>query len=219
MIILADMNNNICIDPIQTAVIQMGLAEAITTQHGPNTPNMHNHRSKPIDGIFLEPNLIQTISSGYLAFGKGIPSDHWAVWINIPIGAMGWFMSPDAVLLKARQLKCEDPRIVAKYNLMLEMELTSQNLPCWMESLVEQVKGHRLTWAQQRKLENIDRETTCTKVMAEWNCQKLTLGKVQWCPQLTKAIACILYWKGIKKESREEELWHNIWQDLLRKAV
>jgi len=68
VIILADMNNDVHIDPIQTAVIQMGQAEAITTQHGPNTPNTHNCRSKPIDRIFLEPNLIQTISSGYLAF-------------------------------------------------------------------------------------------------------------------------------------------------------
>jgi len=54
----------------------MGLVEAVATQYGPNTPNTHNHGSKPIDRIFLAPNLTQNITSGYLAFGEGIPSDH-----------------------------------------------------------------------------------------------------------------------------------------------
>jgi len=76
VIILANMNNDVHTDPIHAAVTQMGFVEAITTQHGPNTPNTYNCRSKPIDGIFLKPELIQTITSGYLAFGEGIPSNH-----------------------------------------------------------------------------------------------------------------------------------------------
>ncbi len=29
-----------------------------------------------------------------------------------------------------------------------------------------------------------------------------SLGNVPWCPQITKAIAQILYWKGIQKRTR-----------------
>jgi len=34
---------------------------------------------------------------------------------------------------------------------------------------------------------------------AESKCRRFPVGKVPWCPQITKAIACILYWKGIKR--------------------
>jgi len=55
---------------------------------------------------------------------------------------------------------------------------------------------------QQRQLEVIDEVTTQAKLMAEQSCRKLTVGKVQWCPQLTHAIARILYWKGVRKRIR-----------------
>jgi len=117
---LVDMNDNVHTNPIQTAATQMGFTEAITTQHRPNTPNMHNHGSTPINGIFLAPDVTQNITSGYVAFGEGIPSNHQAVWINILVGVMGWFAPPDTVPLKAWQLKCEDLRIVARCNLALK---------------------------------------------------------------------------------------------------
>jgi len=142
VIILADMNDDMCTDPIQTAVTQIGLAEAVTTQHGPNAPNTHNRGSTPINGIFLTPDLTQNITSGYLAFGEGILSDHQAVWIDIPVEALGWFVPQDMVPLKAWRLKCKDPRIITRYNLALEKELTSQNLPNRMQQLEEKVKSH-----------------------------------------------------------------------------
>ncbi len=82
--------------------MQMGVADAVTTQHGPHAPNTHNQGSMLINGIFLAPELIQNITLGYLAFGEGIPSNHWAVWIDILVKAfLRWFVPPDAVWLKA----------------------------------------------------------------------------------------------------------------------
>ncbi len=103
------------------------------------------------------------------------------------------------VPLKACRLKCKDPRIIARYNLALEQELTSQNLPSCMQELESQAKSYQLTRAQQLALEAINRETTCAKLLVECLCWKLTVSKVQWCPKLTNAIVCILYWKGIRK--------------------
>jgi len=98
----------------------VGLAEAITQQHGPNGPNTHNWGQNPIDAIFLPTDIIQSVNSGYLAFGEGIPSDHCAMWIDIPLAALGWFQTPELILIRARRLKGNDPHIVARYNEVLQ---------------------------------------------------------------------------------------------------
>jgi len=141
--------------------------------------------------------LIPNIQLGYLAFGEGIPSNHRLIWVNIPVAALGWLTPPEMVPLKARRLKCEDPRIVTRYNQDLEKALNLSNLPDRLQALEKSVAGHRLTRKQQKLLEAIDEETTKAKLTAEQMCRKLLVGKVQWCPQLTKAIARILYWKGV----------------------
>jgi len=200
MVIMADMNKDVREDPVLTTATNMGLQDTtVTTQHGKDAPNTHNRGSAPINGIFLLSQLLHTILLGYLAFGKGIPSDHRLIWVDIPAAAFGWLTPPETVPLKARRLKCEDPRIVAQYNQELEKALTTSKLSKRLQALEQVVTGHRLTQKQQQHLEAIDEETTKAKLTAERLCRKLTVGKVQWCPQLTKAIARILYWKGVQK--------------------
>jgi len=62
VIIMADMNEDVREDPMLAVVTNMGVANAVTTQHGHQSPNTHNQRSAPIDCIFLPTNLIQTFS-------------------------------------------------------------------------------------------------------------------------------------------------------------
>jgi len=54
-------------------------------------------------------------------------------------------------------------------------------------------KEKDLNRAQQQELEEINKLTTRAKLNAEVKCQKIPLGKVPWCPSLTKAIHQILY--------------------------
>jgi len=61
------------------------------------------------------------------------------------------------------------------------------------------MRHNHLNRQQQWDYEEIDRLSSDAKQHAESTCHKLTVGRVQWCPQLTKAIARILYWKGIRK--------------------
>jgi len=82
IIIMGDMNEDIWEDPVLSVATNMGVTDAVTTQHGNQSPNTHNRGSMPIDGIFLPTNLIQTIQLGYLAFGKGVPSNHRAIWLG-----------------------------------------------------------------------------------------------------------------------------------------
>jgi len=91
---LVDVNEDVWEDPVLAMATQTGLTDMVTTQHGDQAPNMHNQGSTPIDGIFVPTAFIPEIHSGYLAFGEGIPSDHRAVWIDIPIDMLGWFKNP-----------------------------------------------------------------------------------------------------------------------------
>jgi len=173
----------------------MGLQDAVTTQHGPSTPNTHNRGSTPIDGIFVPSNFIPAIYSGYLVFGEGIPSNHRAVWVDILIETLGWFKTVEWIPSQAWWLKCEDPWLVKRYLQALEEELTKPTTFTRLKILVQQVSGHWLTCAQKIQLETINSETTMAKLAAEKWCRKLPVGKVQWCPKITQAIARILYIK------------------------
>jgi len=199
IIILADINNNVQTDPIRSTFQQMGLVEAVTSQHGLLGPNTHNHSTNPIDGIFIPPLLLTNVMSRYFSFGEGIPSDHRALWIDIPLAALGWFTVPESIPLKAWRLKCNDPRIIKKYIEALELQLDTHQLPQRIELLTPQTRHNRLTRQQKWDYKEIDCLSSDAKHHAETKCHKLMVGRVQWCPQLTRAIAQILYWKGLRK--------------------
>jgi len=57
-----------------------------------------------------------------------------------------------------------------------------------------------LMHVQQQEYEDIDVLTTKSKLLAEEKYWKLPVGQVPWCPNLSKAITQILYWKGIRKK-------------------
>jgi len=52
--------------------------------HHQSPPATHNHGSNPIDGIFLPITLVDQCRTGYLEFGEAVPSDHQALWLDIP---------------------------------------------------------------------------------------------------------------------------------------
>jgi len=199
ILILADINEDVRSDEIASTFRQMGLVEVVTSQHGHLGPNTHIRGTNPIDGIFIPPQMVLNVMSGYFAFREGIPSDHRALWIDIPLAVLGWFNGPELTPLKARRLKCKDPQIIQKYNKVLQQQLDIQKLPQRIEQLSLQTRHHRLTKQQQWDYEAIDRLSTDAKRHAKSKCRKLTVGWVQWCPQLTRAIARILYWKGLWK--------------------
>jgi len=219
VIVLADINEDIRLEPIPSSFRQMGLSEITLVQHGHQGPNTHNRGTMPIDGIFIPTSLIPAVRSGYFAFGEGIPSDHRAIWLDIPLATLGWFQVSEPVPLRARRLKCNDPRIIRKYNEALQEQLKLHNLEQRITDLTQQVWHHRLTRKQQQKNEENDRHSLEAKKHAETTCRKLKVGHVQWCPQITKAITQILYcWKGIQKQTRGGHVGSQQLQRLAKKG-
>jgi len=195
VIVGGDMNDDVRSQPIQQKMRLCGLVEGPTMHHS-HPPATHNRGSLPIDGIFLPNALIDHCESGYLDFGEAIPSDHRAIWIDI----LAQFICPEGTEAIerpiARRLHCKDPRVVSRYNNILWESLQETKMAQRAQELLKQT-GVRLTLSQQLEYESIDKTTTELKRHAENKCRKLKAGTVPWCPQVSKAINRILYWKGL----------------------
>jgi len=63
------------------------------------------------------------IRGGYLALDKGMGSNHRDIWINILGQHLFGAMEHNFIPAKAWQLKCQDPRVVAKYSKLLKDEI------------------------------------------------------------------------------------------------
>jgi len=83
VIVSGDMNDDVRSQKIQQKMRLSRLVDGPTTQHR-LPPATHNHGSLPIDGIFLLSTLLDHCESGYLKFSDTIPSDHRALWLDIP---------------------------------------------------------------------------------------------------------------------------------------
>jgi len=70
VIVLADMNEDVWEDPILAMAIQTGLQDAVTTQHGPSTPNTHNRGAHPSMEFLSQPITFKLYSQGTLHLAK-----------------------------------------------------------------------------------------------------------------------------------------------------
>jgi len=83
VILAADMNEDVRASAIQDMLQAVRLADGPTTLHT-SPPATYNRGTNPIDGIFLPSNLVDQCYSGYLEFGAVVPSNHQALWLDIP---------------------------------------------------------------------------------------------------------------------------------------
>jgi len=196
--LMADMNDDVQSPTIQTLLRSVGLADSPMAQHH-SPPATHNRGSYPIDGIFLPITLVDQCRTGYLEFGKAVPSNHRAVWLDIPVQYV-CPVNKDAIKWPlAQQLHCKDPRVVTKYNKLLWKSLHANGLAWRANNLTQQVKI-RLSKSQQEEYESINRAATKYKHNAENNCRKIKARVVPCCPHVSKAINWILYWKGLQSQ-------------------
>jgi len=85
VIVVADFNEDVRSPELKQFFRQFDLIEALTELNQGRPPATHNRGSKPIDGIFIPANLLHHSCGSYLNFGNGVPSDHRAVWLELPL--------------------------------------------------------------------------------------------------------------------------------------
>jgi len=195
IIVVADMNEDVRSPSVQGMLRTVGLVDGPTYHHN-RPPATHNCGSLPIDGIFVPMTLVDQCTTGYLTFGEALPSDHRALWLDLPAPLVNLKQHEAIEWPLARRLHCRDPQVVKKYNEVLWEALNMSGLMTRAAALQQQMAG-QLTLRQQEEYKSIDKAATELKRHAEKQCRKIRVGAVQWCPLVSKAINRILYWKGL----------------------
>ena len=124
LIIAGDFNEDIRKDEVLKGFKDRQLIPANLDRHGPNLPATHNSGKESIDEIFVS-STINVEQCGYLEHGQ-LVGDHRPLWIEISKMSMLGAKLPNMTTYSARRLKCNDPRLVARYNRKLD-ELLQQN--------------------------------------------------------------------------------------------
>jgi len=75
-ILLTDFNEDLRLPWIRKFFADLNLIEALTVLMELPPTATHNWGTTTINGIYVSPELLQSITGGYLAFDAGIPSNH-----------------------------------------------------------------------------------------------------------------------------------------------
>ncbi len=196
----------------------LNLVKALTELTDLPPTATHNRGSTTINGIYVSKGLLPLLTGGYLAFDAGIPSDHRALWVDIPGTILGFDEEYKIRKPNARRLQCRDPRVVKKYMDHLTHSLEQANAFQRLDQLMTSVDNNRLTREQQHTYEELDRVVSMARLQAEKQCQKFKMGNILWTPDLTKRIYRILYWKGIIARALGQRVGTSVLRSRARKA-
>ena len=168
------------------------LVPAITGKHGTQGPETYRRGRYPIDEIFVSTTL-QVKACGYLEHGQSA-GDHRPLWKDVTKELVLGAKLPKVQSHQARKLKCQDPRIVQKYNEELEKYLRQEKFFTRAENLFQSFHNP-LTKAEQQELEELDAIRSTGMLYAEKHCRKLKMGECKWSPKLQRAQDRITYYK------------------------
>jgi exonuclease III len=200
LIIGGDWNTDVRDEKFLHQFRNRSLVASITNRHGNRGPETYSGGSKPIDEIFCSTTL-QVTSAGYLAHGQST-GDHRSIWVDLTkSSALGNNMQK-LPTYNACRLKCQDPRVVSRYNTILEKYLTKHGA---YNRLYELYKNFDtpLSNFQQIEYEKLDRLREKGMVLAEKKCRKLRLGQIKWSPILQQAHTTILSYETLPRQTKE----------------
>jgi hypothetical protein len=186
------------------------MQETILERHSslspPATHNRNDNRV-PIDGIWASQG-IRISAGGYLAFGAGAPSDHRALWIDVPdMDFLGYDM-PAYVPTPAQRLHSRDPRIANRYLSLLKTSFQANNIVPRLHS-DELETAYNVLHSDQQAL----------KLAAEGKSRKLCVGGVLWSPKLQVFRDTIEFWTTLLRKRRGVKVSMNRLRRLLRQLV
>ena len=162
----------------------------ITGKHLHDHQPTQNSGSYPIDEIFASSTL-QVEAAGYMEFGHG-KSDHRPIWVNFTRESFLGAKLQKLQSFEARKLKMIDPRVVERYNQLLEERLMKHGVYHRTHQLLMQFSTP-MTEDQIREFEKLDKIRTSAMRYAERNCRKLKTGAKKWSPKFQKARDKIKY--------------------------
>jgi exonuclease III len=207
LIISGDWNEDIRTEKFLAEFEKRNLIPAIYTAHGPDLPETYNNGSKPIDEIFVTSSL-SVKNCGYLEHGETL-GDHRPIWVEVTRQSFFGLKQKNEPMNTPRRLKCSDPRVMDKYNDILEYELHKKQIYERAYDLLT-TACTPLTLQQQLEFEDIDSTLVKAMSFAESRCRKLRMGMVEWSPKMQKLRNCIRYFALTRRKTRGRMVGTNI---------
>ena len=117
-ILMMDCNESVKSPRMLRFLDRSGLRNVTLERHGQEAPPTYTNGSSVIDGIFATPSIVCR-RAGFCGYDQGVQgdrSDHRCLWLDFDLAkAFGNTALPSAKP-QARCLKCNDPRIVHRFN-------------------------------------------------------------------------------------------------------
>jgi hypothetical protein len=216
IVLAMDVNDPIVSCSLTTQIQQLGLKEIFLASHAGTPPPTYNRGVEAIDAIYVSQALVGC-QCGYLAFGAAIPSDHRALWVDIPFQLAFGHHLPPVVFPHARCLKCQVPRIVRRYLQLFEEFAQRHQLPERAFALQEQC-SYPLAPLHAAEWEAIDSLRVQGMLYAERRCRKLRMGGVLWSPEVQHNMDVILLWQLVCKRRKGVHVGSRVIQRLATKT-
>ena len=191
LILCGDWNENIYDREYFKEFYDRNLIPAVISHHE-NAPATFARGSYPIDEIFVSSSL-EIKACGYLEQSRNA-GDHRPVWIEVTQADALGINPPPVTSYAARSLKTNDPRIVSKYNKVLEEQFEINGVYNRALNLYNNY-SIPLTPTQCAEYDRLDQDRDKAMKYAERKCRKLHTGDIPWSPELQHVRDLKLYIK------------------------
>ena len=207
IVLMIDANENLSnMGPLQTMLLhECQLIDPIRNRfHNKNHPLPATSLtgSAPIDSIFVSPSLQNITRGGWLKIEDSI-GDHRTIFVDIPIKTLLGENPFHIHRNTARRLVCEQPKVVEKYNKLLNQQLENQGTFQQHNKVLYLFQNGNINEPEMiRRINKIDSSITNSILYAEKRCRKLTTGQVPFSPEISEAGKTINVWNNIIRKKK-----------------
>ena len=172
--------------------------DPIAERHGTSSPGTFNRGNRRLDS-FLVSAYLKYGDCGFLPFGL-LSGDHRGIYLDVRMNSFIGYRAPPVPSHRARRLQLHDPRVLERYQEVLDGLLEKQCLYQQVRILETEVqRSGYFSPKVERKYEEIAALHDKAMQTAERKCRKLRMGGRQWSPILQHARDEILLWTLIKR--------------------
>ena len=207
IVLMIDMNENLAnMGPLQTMLkYECQLIDPIRERYqkkDQTLPATSLTGSCPIDSIFVSASLQNIVRGGWIRLEDSI-GDHRSIFIDIPTKILLGENPFKIHRITARRLVCNQPKVVQKYNELLNEQLNNQFTFQQYYKVQEMYKTNQISDHEYiMKLNKLDRAITNSIRFAEKRCRKLRAGHVPFSPEIQEAGEIINVWNNIIRKKK-----------------
>ena len=205
IVLMIDGNENFArMGPLHNALVrECRLIDPIRLAYQNNNdtlPATSSTGSVPIDSIFVSQQLRHISRGGWLKHGETV-GDHRPLYIDIPVLTLLGEPPFHIHRPEARRLTCDHPKVVKKFNMLLQRQMEKERTLQNFQSLQYAISNDQMRKKDIKiAADRIDRSCTNAINYAEKRCRNLKMGEVPWSVELSEAGRLIQLWNLVLRK-------------------